>query len=646
MANNNAFTVEIGPKGIDPKKQDSDTNPENGYVHQSSPTWVLTFINWQVRDTLRTKSSQGDALTTRNPLIVESDCISLTVTTGKGTLTPSMEAILLSTDINYETAISPGDFVFVNMLNWPKDAEDVVGRAGTLDQINGINDGFKGFFKVQGVRRVLQSDPSTGLKRVVYRINGFAFTEFNNSIYLNPFLLNSSSPQTDNIKLFTGLIFNYWSDFVNKGGKGDVQNILALLIRSFIGEGLSSKARNPSGSLLGSPNVHYLMPSAVGKLLGFKEQGTVSTAGGTFYAAKDIYTYLFGIQEYASGSSQQLSDALNPIGLTQAYNRFFFTTKPCNGISLLKPEWWNQVKVWDILNQYVNSPLNELYTCFKVSMEGKVMPTLTFRQIPFTSEDFANQNFGVLDQQALSIPVTKFMSLPRWKINPSMVFSQDIGRDEAARINYVQYYSKSLIDVNGTDLSLETAKHNYVFDIKDVERSGLRPYVAMTQFGDLDTSVNKSPIWARIVGDALIGGHLKFNGSITCIGIVDPITVGDNLELDGIVYHIEQVTHSCQNDLGSGVKSFRTTMALSMGVSTDSNSSGTAYAEMTYTNAYDQRKVDGNNNQILPGVSESQDTIQRSISVDSVPDKTESSPFPQPSTSIQSSLPLKEKDKK
>ena len=199
MAKTKAYTKFIGPKGskqpgvrqsAGPQMTD---NSEDNLINQSSPTWVLTFVRWNVRDTLRAIPETGvstDLLSVRRPLVVESDCIQVTTTSNKSTLTPSMSAVLKETDENYSTAIAPGDFVFVNMLNWESDARRIVNiaRSTNIGPINRANDGFKGIYKVQSVRKTISVDPDTGIKQVIVRVDGYAFTEFNNSIYYNPYL--------------------------------------------------------------------------------------------------------------------------------------------------------------------------------------------------------------------------------------------------------------------------------------------------------------------------------------------------------------------------------------------------------------------------------------------------------------------------
>ena len=583
MSNNKAFVkkVEVFGSGQD----------EDGLVHQSSPAWVLTFIRWEIRDTLRTDdSTDTSSKSVRDPLVVENDCLQASVTVGKGTLTPSLSATLVQTDVNYMTAVAPGDFVFVNMLNWDSEARRVADNARDRNPINGPDDGFKGLFKVQSVRKVVSVNPGTGTKIVLFKLTGYAFTEFNNTIYFNPYLIDVSEK---NFKLYVTNIGNDWALMVSKKGLTNVQDIIKTLIESFIGSGIQDDSKLPSLGIVKSPNVHFFMPDLIGSLLGING----------VRAAKDIYTYLFGVQQYSSGFGQSLADGMNPDNSVKE-GRFLYTGEHCKGETVLKTEYWNQVKTWSVLNQFTNSPLNELYTCFRISPNNRVMPTVVFRQIPFTTDDFTDSD----------LPVTKFMTVPRWKISPSMVLSLDIGRDEAGRINFVQYFGKSTFGPDGFDIQTQIAQGNYLYDEADVERSGLRPYVVMVQFDEL--TKNKENLqatdWAKIVGNSLIGGHLKLNGTIECIGIVDPIAVGDNLEFDGVVFHIEQITHSCGIMPNSGMKTFRTIISISSGVSKRSDDTSLSYSEMVFPSAYAFRDDDFNNNQVLPGISESQDVTYRS----------------------------------
>ena len=616
MSDSKAYTYLVNPVGSGAGEQSQ--------VHVTSPSWVLTFIRWKYRDTYRIDESINNSpnqnttalntlKTTLDPLVVINDCISVSVNCNKNSFTPYMEATLLQTDVNYLTAIAPGDFVLVNMVNWESKAINIYNRAhsNTPGAINNFNDGFKGIFKVQSVRRITQViDEQTGKKGVTFKITGYAFTEFNNMLYFDP----SVALQSPDSPIFAAQINTKWKELVSANKNQNLQDLIKVLISSFIGMG---SPRDGSGAITGkqfqSPNDSFFMPSIIGKLL---------TVPGVTVAA-DVYNYWFGLQSYTkTNSNVSPKDGLNPIMNQDDHDGFYYTTIPCAGRAILAPEYWNQVKAWDILNQYTNAPLNEFFTCFRADpIDGTIMPTVVLRQIPFTNEDFFtnSKNNGT---SSTNISVTMFMSVPRWKIHPTMVLSQDIGRDEALRINYVQVFARILQGDLGSGYTLESANHNYQFDVNDIQRSGLKPKVSSSMFDLYDTSSSgqtsfNSPNWARIHADALIGGHLKMSGTFVCAGIVDPIAIGDNLEFEDIVYHIEQITHTCSFNPVNGVKSFRTVISVSQGISISSNAiNGTSYPEMSYTNAYAEREQDYKKDQILPGVSESQAVPYRLPNVD------------------------------
>lgn len=614
MSDSKAYKYYVNPVG-------SGTG-ENQMVHQSSASWVLTFVRWKYRDTFRVdesinnKPSQNSAAltalkTTLQPLVVINDCISVSVTCNKNSFTPYMEATLLQTDVNYLTAVAPGDFVLVNMVNWDSQADSIYSRAAKSvpTAINGFNDGFKGIFKIQSVRRTTAViDQQTGKKGVTFKITGYAFTEFNNMLYFDPSvaLQNPGSP------VFASQINTKWQQLVSANKNQSIQDLIKVLISSFIGSG---SPRNAGGTITGtqfqSPNDSFFMPAIIGNLLALPE----------VTVAADIYNYWFGLQTYQNtGKNVTPRLGLNPVmnGNTSS-DGFYYTTTPIAGRAILAPEYWNQVKAWDILNQYVNAPLNEFFTCFRADpFDGTIIPTVVLRQIPFTNEDFYLNN-GIA---AGSPPTTMFLNLPRWEIHPTMVISEDIGRDEALRINFVQVFARLLQGGEaGSDYTLESSNHNYQFDINDIQRSGLKPKVTASMFDLYDTAASRvgfsSPDWAKIHADALIGGHLKMSGTFVCVGIIDPIAIGDNLEFEDVVYHIEQINHVCSLNPGNGIKSFRTIISVSQGISVHSNAAqGTSYPEMSYTNAYAEREWDYQAAQILPGVSESQAVPYRLPNVD------------------------------
>lgn len=559
--------------------------------HQVSPGVVLTFLRWSNRDPLRYPSI--DSRQTRRPLVVENDCVQATITETKNGLNGSAAFTLLSGDINYRTAIAPGDFVFVNMLNWTESTDDTIvtvkgiaKRARALQPINRFGDGFKGLYKVQAVRKGLITE-ADGKKRLVFFIQAYSFTEYNNKMYFNPFLLTAGDKSNDT--LFVTRISDQWNKIVGRKSERNIQNILKLFVTAFLGEGISNEGKKIKG-ILKSPNDLFYIPEEVGRLLNIK---------GAKKAA-DVYTYLMGIQKYNNTSGKATpANGFNPT-LSKVTGRFLETASQIDGISVVKPEYWNQKQVWSIMRQYLNEVLNEMYTTHRVDHLGNVMPTVVMRQKPFTTEHYS----GPLSRNS-----TRFFNLPRWKISPEIVMQDlNLGTDEAARINFVQIFGRSIIINNSGNISDQIAKGNYVFDRKDIERNGLKPYIVTSNFDfpeNRDPKGSKAPQWTSLIADMLIGGHLKESGTMPLVGIQDPITVGDNVEFDGIVYHIESVTHNFQN-MPNGPKSFRTNLTLTNGVDLRSNEQAPFYPEMQFTDAYTQKLDDYKFNKILPGFSDAQ----------------------------------------
>lgn len=547
--------------------------------NQRSPYWVVTFVRWENRNP---KSDASESASVRKPMVVVNDCVSVQVNVAKSSHTPSVQAAFKVGDIDYLSAVAPGDFMYVNIVQGEEKALDVYNRAAAGKPINKFDDGFKGFFKVQSVRQTLSVEPSSGIKTELCIVTGFGFTEFNNTIYFNPFLIDD---REKNDLLFITRISDQWNQKVGQNNIVDLQTIQKLLISSFLGSGPSEDGKKIKQDLVVSQNTQFYVPDKCGSLLGVPAAKS----------AKDIYNYLFGVQNYErySGSAAQ---GLNPT-IKQSDGRFYETAKPITGVKYIQAEYWNQVTLWSILNQYLNVPINEIFTTFKVSPQGSVMPTIVIRQTPFSS----NKKTGA--------EYTRFLTLPRWKVEPELIYSFERGRDEAARINFVQVFGR-IFDSNGSDIALNIAKGNYDFDPNDVRRSGLKPWIIYSNFDDYSDKKNNFSLvtfWKDLMSDCVIGQHLKLNGTLSSLGIYEPISVGDNLEFDNVIYHIESVSHNAQIT-PNGQKTFMTTISLSNGVSKDDSVS--KYANMSLEYGEEKRRSEGANGN-SPGYTDVQSIPSR-----------------------------------
>jgi len=636
------------------KSVNQTVKSSDGNNHQTSPGWMLTvvsFINPELRNpipseygttpSVRATASRppkwnsqigGSTLTNDKPLIITSDCINLTVSHSKSSPHGSLRTVLMPGNINYMAAISAGDYVLANMLDYQQQITDdtqtedsLVTRAEKLKPINLISDGFKGVFKVTSVRQELSVDAS-GRKFLAYVLEGKSFQEFENSIYFSPYITRPFGEEQD-----LKYLANIGATMQSKTGlAGPIQSIVQNFISLILGGGPTLKDGPPSSTpvngaplkkadtsgVLVSPNQAFLVPKGLGELLGIPNAVTFS----------NFYRFFLGIQKYGSyrspspkkrkGSNiplvQNRSPSSSPSSPSadedfdvDAYNpefkpnkaNFFLCPSSVQGTTTVRPEYFNQSSGWSIINGYSNSPINEMFTTFRLSPEGHIMPILVFRQIPFSSNHYAS----------LGNNCTPFLSLPRWIVSPSLVKSLSVGRDDALRVNFVQVFGIPF-GYNGnaeTPIAQQSAAgQNSVIDSSDIRRSGLRPYVIQNSL-DYNAGFGfRSATWARLLADALMGGQMKLSGQLTCFGIQDPIALGDNLEFDGIVYHIEGLSHSCSLE-NNGQKTFTTTVNLSHGIDSDSNNEYTVYGNTINDLYKDELETDysSSGGKILPGVT-------------------------------------------
>ena len=575
-----------------------EIKPNTPDSHQASPGYVLTFLRWSNRDTQNYKNIEP--LTVRKPMLVYSDAVSVVTTDNKASMSSTCTMVLKCGDINYSTALHPGDFVVVNMVNWEGDAQRIRDKAETLKPINEINDGFKGVYKIQSVVKSLKVDPSGGAKTLYVTVTAASFTEFNNMVYYNPAIAAAFAEK--GAALYSTAIGDYYSDKLK--ANSEVQEVVADLFKILIGQSrkkFDAKIKNYG-------NTHFKIPSTLGALIGRPD----------IKYASEFYNYIIGIwqdSKNAVSNNLNIGPGMNPNFTTDS--NFITTGKSIAGRKSVQIENWNNQTAWSIIQGNINSAINEMYTTHRVGTDNRVYPTIVVRQKPFTSEHFKGAS-----------ATTKFFQVPRWKISANLLKDLQTSMNEAARFNFVQVFTRQLSDTAEQDMAQQIAQENFFYDEGDIERQGLKPYVVTSNFdfpaekgGDNGKKLHARE-WAELVADWIIDGHLKESGVMTFQGIQEPICVGDNLEFDGIIYHIEGVTHimSMQGDK----KSWSTKITVSFGMDMRSSKSGPVYANMDHTDAQSANKEDWENERLLPGISDTQDIRGRVEGEEVSPTKEES----------------------
>lgn len=566
--------------------QSNSIDSDGGRSHQVSPAYLLSFVRWDNRDTV----NFTDDLTkeVRKPLLVISDAISISISESKSSVTSSLNIILKGGDINYATAIAAGDFVTVNLVNSEKKQIELYNKASSLAPINGFDDGFKGVFKIQKVRRKISIEPNTGTKTVTYVVHAFSHTEINSVMYYDPIV--SSAFGNENT-----IFIQQFDKFINQlltspSKPTNIQTIMYAFGKTLLGTGV----KNGLLSIAPTQNQGFKIPADLASLLNVK--------GGT--TAVDIQRFYYGVwNNIPEKSNSPQVGFLPPTDRFESNDTSFFRVlgKELQGYRILANESWNMVQIYSIIASFLNDTINEMYTCNRVGVDGFVYPTVIARQKPFSSESLSD-----------SVIHTKYLSLPRWRITPDLVLDFDVGKDEIGRINFVQIYTSiPSFAITSEIQAAQVGLGNVFVDQEDIKRNGLRPFVRTVPF-DFPNAPNnkKAREWAELLFDMLNAGQLRESGAMTCQGIEQPICVGDNLEFDGNVYHIEQVNHSLSID-GLGRKSFKTSLVLSFGTPVDSKKGNIKYAQMENTDAISELERDRNIEGMMAGISDTQDLPTR-----------------------------------
>lgn len=571
----------------------------------TSPGWVLAVVRLGLplsysranSKSVTTDVSQGAKL--RGPtLVIASDCISMTVTNTKEDHTKHLAAELKQTDHNYLVEILPGDWVLGWMVNDETKLLDLMDRIKKADASNPCNmfdDGLKFVGRVDSVRKRVTLNRESGLKTTSVTVSGLGFRELDTQFYYNQYL---SEQDTNDIgswlvkigvnldKVFgaslkdgqknnSGALISTLIDLiVGKGIKGTQVNQAQVTVRTLGQNNAGSLQQTAGGGTLDNAQeapFAYLVPRVVGAYLGL----TGASKSGGIMSYADILATLMGVQKYtdnggSDGKQSLLVPALDANNSTD--NKMVTDTDLLGTFIPVMPPFTNK-PLWSVLQQFLNPTVNEMYTCLRPNRAGRVMPTFVVRQIPFTTDAFSNAQATTttIPFVTTTLPVTRFLELPRWQIPSVIVNDVDIGRSDTTRINFVQVYGQDINIASGVTFPQQTAVNPPVRDDLDIQRSGLRPYITTVACAVKDTVGRTPSAWMALVADRMIGSQYTLNGTLGCLGIVSPIAEGDNIQWENTVFHIESVVHHASID-GTGHKSFTTSLTLTNGMRADGTS--------------------------------------------------------------------------
>ena len=607
-------------------------------------SWCVCFVRFAEPCSMGAASP----FETLNPLIIENDCVGCHVSRPKGNFAKTASLTMRVGQIYFQNATAPGDWVFIWMSDQQEQIDQIVEALTSIK--NGgessipLNDWKSGLKFAGRVLNLNTTDTisSDGVRTVFQNVECQAFLEFSTSIYytfvskaMNGKADGTMDPAASNAFLSKGLsaaMTDTGEKFLNYMQILGAQNrtpdrVIALLLIFILGIDSNKNPANLMGAK-GALGDAIHIPPEVGSILG---------RPGNQYLW-EVLAYYGGLQQYGGGNSP---GNFAPImaggsGFTQSLlgggshkdDKAVIQVSDieCKGfIPEIFPPIWDNRSLWDVLSQFLNPAVNEMFTSFRVNKHGRIMPSITVREIPFGTGLFdkvhtisaapniplvaapetpmgnlaqaMNQDSNQSAQQSITsdlqqqgfAPVgigapgtvytpdvtnrAEYRDLPRWIINENVIVGVNTSTSEARRVNFVQVWGKfagreftGFVDDPQKIIQSQFIKGNFVHDQNDIQRHGLRADIVDTEFDYYGGPIGSlTGFWARMRADWYFNGHLKLFGSITTLGITAPIAEGDNVLVRGVLYHIEGLdfTGSISPD---GKKQFMTTIHVSNGL--------------------------------------------------------------------------------
>jgi hypothetical protein len=585
---------------------------DDGYV-STDPYWIIAVFRLGVPVSFSRKLNasnhsvtDGALLRTEKPLVITDDCIQIQVSNSKTSHIKQMTAVLKQTTVNYLVEILPGDYVMGWIMNNRTTYETVISKLDKLDPedpCNFFQSGLKFVGRIDDVNKNIAVDPQSGTKNTGYSIKCSGFQELDTQLFYD-YALASSDVMKQDIGTYLARLGQSINKIFGQQTKGQIERdnvnrIIPELVDLIVGKGPDRSkvihVRNADGtSQSNMPSADndapyaYLVPLSVGHALGRDKSDDDKIAGVMSYA--DIMEMSIGVETYSVKSGPHTFtpdyDPNHPEGTA---NRRY-GSQPLMGTFLpMMPDFANR-PLWAVFQQYLNPSINEMYTALKLNADGLIVPTVTMRQIPFTTDAFVKPadpkprgswvdrdageegpmtagQYLMQNEKETVVHTTKFLDLPRWHIPATLVRSVSIGRSNATRVNFVHVYGQSAyLSDHNVPIQAQMIRNPPVRDDLDIMRSGLRPYMMTVECWVNDQVGKVGGAWIALIADWTMGSHLTLNGHIEMFGIQSPIAEGDNVQFDGVVYHVMNVSHAASINTQTGTKQWSTNLQVCNGM--------------------------------------------------------------------------------
>ena len=472
---------------------------------QRSSGWVIAIVRYLEPSTMADSNGFPSKV-----LVIQNDATSVSVSNPKSNFGKTCSINLKCTDVWYPSSVSPGDWVFVWMHKTQKELDRVTANVNKIQNGGSVgnalcdqNSGLKFAGRIINISHN-DSVSTSGVRAINQTIQAQAFLEFATSVYYTAratsFLKDVANPTATLVEgiqdkglddVLGRLARKYREVYVKEDGIPTPDEIIALYF--IIIMGIDRDKFNETIGANGIFNNGIHVPDSVARIFN-------KPKAKKLWQIMNVY---LGIQKHSDQTPWY--KGFSPSVQETEEEVFKRTPVRCKGFVPYQPSLWENINVWTILNNYLNPVCNEMYTALRINEQGKIIPTLTVREKPFSTGLFdaiatntfgpggaatkakgietkpeadpweqANQrneneaqstgrlvkdaintlsnklNKNTLASQAFSASVKKssttrtlYGSLPRWQISESIVKSFSFNSSEANRINFVQVWGRS-----------------------------------------------------------------------------------------------------------------------------------------------------------------------------------------------------------
>jgi hypothetical protein len=555
-------------------------------VIQRNPYWIAIVFPFAVRETFdfRTLTSipatQDVVLRINTPVILTSEIVNFSVMSGYESPMGVLSFNLAASFYEKVDQLGSEDWIVFWALDnkndfdlLKKELESFSGRPNYSGVFTDFATAPKFVGQISSIASSEFADPNGGIQ-LTYDIVAYSFPFLNAKQYFDQ-VLNRLGPEAS----------RWWTQYKgfadqNVGGLISTQLAIQKLLNILIATG-------PNQGILEnrpiSPNERFSIPVDLAKMFipDFpKNQATVL----------DLFNFWFGIQKYNSIAGEDPTPELLLPDIKQRddVETYCETKTPLIGEALLGALDFNNTTTYQILQQYLSSPVNEVYCAMRPRpSDRKIVPTVIFRQNPRV----LSTNFEFSDLPK----VTFFSELPTWTLDPKTVNSKKIGISGASKVNYVQI---TPVNFAKGERERNVLNAHYALPITDnanILRNGLQSLIQIVPMvwvastpsatgepqGQTDPELMKqNSFFNKMMASISFNNHLKLNGTIELHGVQLPMDIGDCCELDGIVFLIEKIQHNGGISM-LGQKNFSTILTVTNGVMIDKETSETYFAKMS-----------------------------------------------------------------